>query len=172
MSDHIIGGIERKAALARTTRDWMDIYIQVVENVLKDTEATEEARRQLHERFLVSRSRLRKIGKAFHKAGLTLDERMEIEGVAPPSGPGQQPVWDTPRRPRVAFIWPDGSQISFINEEALSAFGFFLWWSNFQSRLVADTATPKRRIIQPGDPEHRSYMHHKRRDQDRGIEPR
>jgi len=161
MSGGILPEDQRRAALARTARDWMDIYIEVIERQLPSGPEVFEQWTK------VNRPRLRKIGDRFTSAGLTLDERIEgIRTFRPPN----DIHFLTPSNPYVTFHWPDGQSLTFRDTRAGSAMAFWVWWSNFQLPIIGPSEGKTRNII-AGSPEYRSYMEAKRRDQEKGIEP-
>lgn len=168
----LMGEARRKAALARDVADWMEIYTEIVRHQLEQMAAA-----NLNDEGLLfekwkseTRPRLRRVGKRFQEAGLVLDSRMQVEGVEVGRG-GGLPIFLEPHKPWVRFFWPTGESLKFTGEDAVSAFGFFLWWSNFQVPILGPENVGQTKTYLPGDPEYDAYFAAKRADMNRGIEP-
>lgn len=156
-----------RVAAARTVADWMNIYIEVVLRTLEKITG-EEIQGQLYEKFRGETiPRLRRIVRDFEAAGLTIYDEIEVEGIH--LIPGHRPLWEDPSRPEAKFIWPDGSELRFQGESAISAVGFFEFWAKHQIPITG-VKGGQRRIITPGSTEEQSYFTAKERDQ-RGEDP-
>jgi len=150
-----------KIAAAKSVEEWMEVYIEVIVRVM--SQMTEESLSGvIYERFRSETvPRLRRIVRDFRTAGLTIHDEIEVEGIH--LIPGQRPLWEDTQRPEVKFIWPDGSELKFQGESAISAVGFFEFWAKHQIPLTGVKAG-KRRIITPGSEEERDYFEAKERD--------
>ena len=156
MSKHIretplLTETEAKIALRRTVPEWMEMYASVIHQGLiarnADGQAMETWRNEV-------RPRLKRIAGRFQVAGLVLSEEMEFAGpVVTPQGI----IWPKPHDPRIVFFWPDGSDLRFAGPDALSAVGFFVWWSNLQTPILGAKVGEAREVL-PGSIDHDHYM--------------
>lgn len=151
-----------KIATARSVRDWMEIYIEVLARALEGDILQVELKGVVAERFRgETLPRLRRIVRDFEVAGLTINDEIEVEGIH--LVPGQRVIWEDPNRPEVKFIWPDGSELIFQGESAVSAVGFFEFWAKHQIPVTGLEAG-KRRLITPGSAEEQEYYSAKARE--------
>ena len=152
-----------RAALARTARDWMEIYVEVImETVRQIVEQQPSLEGKVMEDFRGStRPRLRRIAREFDAAGFALTDDLEIQGAHP--GPGGQPLWEDSTNPVVVFSTPDGRQLIFAGEDAPSALGFMQFW--LQHAPLVKQQEQKSRIINPGDPGYDEYFRAKAKSQ-------
>jgi hypothetical protein len=161
---------QMRAANAKSVRDWVDIYLEVIVRVMEQSKASNmETKGVVWERFTgETRPRLRRIAHEFDSRGLVLSDELDISGVTPHPISGK-PLWEDATHPWVVFHWED-RQVAFYGAEAPSALHFILWWQQHGLPLRRPRA-PKSRIINPGEAEHSAYFDAKRRAQERGEEP-
>jgi hypothetical protein len=162
-----------KAALARTAKDWFEIYIEMVEVNLRHLEKTDPKNHAATYATWTqeSRPRLRRICAAFTAAGLNLSDQLEVEGPDIRFG---KIVFPDPTRPRLVLHWPDGQYLTFDGVDAMSATAFFIWWQNFQVPLFGTdslSGSQDNKILKPGDAAFGEYMRAKAADQRKGQEP-
>lgn len=161
---------EIKVACARTVAEWMDIYREILverlKMLIKDQPSIEGITWENYRHHTVLR--LRRIVRDFMAAGLDLRDDIEVSGIH--LVPGHPPLWEDPNNPVVTFYWPDGQTLTFQGESALSAVGFFEFWSKNQT-VIKGPKEGQSRIIKPGEAEHRSYFDAKAKDQAEGLEP-
>lgn len=160
-----------RAANARSVRDWVDIYLEVIVRVMEQSEASNmETKGLVWERYTrETRPRLRRIAREFDSRGLELSDELDISGVTP-HPVSKMPLWEDASRPWVVFHWEDGRQVAFYGNDAPSALFFILWWQQHGLPLRPKKEA-KSRIIMPGEAEHSDYFAQKRRAQERGEEP-
>jgi len=167
-----------KALMAQTTREWMDIYIELLESSLRNAEASAgvgaltEAYREY---ATVVRPRLRRIAARLDQAGLALTDEIDLEGLS--FEPPNNISWDNPVMPQTVLIWPDGQRITFKGNEATSCAAFLMWWQSMQAGhfteqgLIHSITSPgEARILSPGDEGYAEYLKAKRQDIQDGRE--
>lgn len=149
-----------KAALARSARDWMEIYIEVLMETVKKIIAQQPAiEGKVMEDFRgETRPRLLRIAREFDAAGFILTDDVDVEGPQP--GPGGQPLWPDTTNPVVVFSTAEGKHLAFRGVDAPSALGFVQFW--LQHSELVKGHKPRTRIIQPGSAEAVSYLNAKR----------
>lgn len=174
MTDPLLNPQQLKAAKARTVREWMEIYIEILIERLKQIEAT---RPDLHPMAMSTfrteaRPAMRRIASAFEGAGLELTEEMEFEGAHP--HPDERIGWNDPTwvsvPEKATYFWPDGSSLSFTGADARHSLGFFLFWQNYQMPVIGMPQGGEKRIL-TGGVDYDRYFAAKKADQQQGLEP-
>ena len=147
---------QMRAALARSARDWMEIYLEVIMETAKKIIAQQPAiEGTVMEEFRGhSRPRLRRIAREFDAAGFVLTDDMEVQGAHP--GPDGRPLWEDASNPVVVFSTVEGKQLVFVGEDAPSALGFVQFW--MQHGVMMREKKQQSRIIQPGEPGYAEYF--------------
>lgn len=161
---------QSKALMASTTKEWMDIYIELIEATLKATERQSGRNPEAFSEFTTAvRPRLRRIATRLDAYGLSLTDEIDIEGMTfePPNKIG----WDNPNRPTTTLIWPDGQSVTFVGDEATSCAAFLMWWQSMQAGLFAERGLQlgilgknEVRTLGPGDPDYENYRKAKEAD--------
>lgn len=165
--DSRISDKDIKIASARSVREWMDIYIEILIASLQEIEKQHPGDSGIYEKFRTeSRPRLRRLVRDFETAGLSLTDEIEFEGCH--IVPGQpHPIWENSNRPCISFIWPDGQTLQFVGADAISAVGFMIFWMAHQDAVLGakqDQPTGESRLILPGEADHKAYFDAKLKD--------
>lgn len=169
MSDAILPEDKLHVAERRSVQEWMDLFLAILEDKLKEGEAEgQDVSKLIYTKYQSETvPRCKRIAQRFQDAGLVLSE--DIDFVGPVPNTDGTWTWPNPSQPYIQFIWPDNSTLSFIGEEALTAFNFFAFWQQYQAFCKPNDE--QSRIIKPGSPEYNNYMINKQRDQQKGVEP-
>ena len=162
-----ISDSDARIASARTIREWMEIYVEILELSLREIEKQHPDDDSVYQKYKTeSRPRLKRILRDFEVAGLNLMDEIEFEGVH--VVPGQaHPIWEDSGRPYIAFYWPDGQALQFVGDDAISAVGFFIFWQAHQDPVLGAKVegSGESRIINPGEADHKAYFKAKAEDQ-------
>jgi hypothetical protein len=150
-----------KIAVAKTVRDWMQIYIETIARSMESEAMQDQLHGVVFEQFKnETRPRLNRILAEFEAAGLDLHDDIEVQGVEIKN---YQMQWFAPKAPWVIFFWPDGRKLKFQGLDAASAVGFFWFWQTHQIPF-APPQGGQRRIIVPGSAEEQAYFRAKTED--------
>jgi len=153
-------------AASRSIREWMAIYLELLEQGLKRIEEQHPGDDTIFKKYQTeSRPRIRRILRDFEAAGLNLMDEIEFEGCN--IVPGHHPIWEDSGRRYIKFIWPDGQELMFVDETAISAVAFFIFWQAHQEPVLGAKADKEgeSRIILPGEADHNAYFKAKAEDQ-------
>lgn len=150
-----------KAAQARSTGDWFDIFDEITNHhVVATMEAHGDSAVDALKDWKDDRIAVR---REFVAHGTPLSEEVEIEGPEhDPARPADQTAILWPNGQQLTIHWPDGSRLVFRGRKAVVALSFLLWWQGFQASYKigmgrAGELGGQSRIIAPGSAEHESF---------------
>lgn len=162
---------KERAARARSAAEWFDIFIDVVEQGVRQGLEMNKRGHEILDVLAEHRPSWRRVREALSAQGLELNEGVEVEGpVIGHNQLGIPEVIGWPMGPVAKLYWTDGSKLEFTGKAALVAASFIIWWTGFnQVHMVqfgGDTPPPQSRIVEPGSDDYLRYIQAKAKAQE------